>query len=269
MATKMYIIDAQCNLHVGSGEVNYGLIDNLIQRDAITTLPNINSSSLKGALREFFKDDSFVTDVFGSASGETDTKKRKQGSARFFEANLLALPVRSDKRPYLMATSVDVVNRLIKDLTVFNCDNKDDILTALQGFADCLKTNDAIVFDSNLDNACIEDVDLNATYVNPSSDNVITQLFGENIVLLNSEKFKMLCDDNHLPVIARNNLENGTSTNLWYEQVLPRYSRLYFMLKDGEKLEEKMTKELVQIGANATIGYGFCKIQSLSNLLNK
>jgi len=269
MATKMYIIEAQSNLHVGSGEVNYGLIDNLIQRDAITTLPNINSSSLKGALREFFKEESFVSDVFGSDPKEDDIKKRKQGSARFFEANLLALPVRSNKRSYLMATSVDVVKRLINDLTVFGCENNESVLTALQGFADCLKTKDAIVFDSTLNDACIEDVDLKATYVQPGYDKIVAQLFGENIVLLSSEKFKMLCDDNHLPVIARNNLENGTSTNLWYEQVLPRYSRLYFMLKDGKQLEEKITKELVQIGANASIGYGFCKIQSLSNLLAK
>ena len=55
MKAKFFKIEAISNLHVGNGEINYGLIDNLIQRDPVTELPNINSSSLKGALREFFK----------------------------------------------------------------------------------------------------------------------------------------------------------------------------------------------------------------------
>lgn len=263
MATKLYLIKALSNLHAGSGEVNYGLIDNLIQRDPITTLPNINSSSLKGALREFFKDSSFVSDVFGSSPNEKEA--RKSGKARFFEANLLSIPVRSDKRPYLMATSVDVVTRLIDDLNAFGCENSEQMVEMLKQFINCFEGNDAIVFDSNLEDACIEDVDLKAAFVDLQYDNVVTKIFGENLVVLSPEKFKMLCDDNHLPVIARNNLENGTSTNLWYEQVLPRYSRLYFMLKDGEQLNDRMTKELVQIGANATIGYGFCEIEDVLN----
>ena len=157
------------------------------------------------------------------------------------------------------------MKRLIEDLKVFNCENSEQAIESLSKFADCFPTNDAIVFDADLEGASIEDVDLKASLVNPQYDKVVTDILGENLVVLSSEKFKMICDDNHLPVIARNNLENGTSTNLWYEQVLPRYSRLYFILKDGEQLKEKMTNELVQIGANATIGYGFCEIKDVLN----
>lgn len=56
MTTRMYVINTLSNMHVGSGEVNYGVIDNLIQRDSVTNLPNINSSGLKGAIREYFKE---------------------------------------------------------------------------------------------------------------------------------------------------------------------------------------------------------------------
>ena len=51
MTTRMYVINTLSNMHVGSGEVNYGVIDNLIQRDSVTNLPNINYSGLKGAIR--------------------------------------------------------------------------------------------------------------------------------------------------------------------------------------------------------------------------
>ena len=50
-----WLIVAKANLHVGNENVaNYGLIDKAIQRDAVTNLPCINSSSLKGALNEYF-----------------------------------------------------------------------------------------------------------------------------------------------------------------------------------------------------------------------
>ena len=52
----MYVINTLSNMHVGSGEVNYGVIDNLIQRDSVTNLHNINSSGLNAAIREYFKE---------------------------------------------------------------------------------------------------------------------------------------------------------------------------------------------------------------------
>lgn len=52
---SVWLITAKTNLHVGNENTsNYGLVDKLIQRDALTGLPCINSSSLKGALNEFF-----------------------------------------------------------------------------------------------------------------------------------------------------------------------------------------------------------------------
>ena len=43
-------IELITNLQVGNGEANFGVIDNLIQRDAATGFPCINASSLKGAM---------------------------------------------------------------------------------------------------------------------------------------------------------------------------------------------------------------------------
>jgi CRISPR-associated protein Cmr4 len=54
MKTELYKITTLSNLHVGSGEINFDVIDNQVQRDAISNLPNINSSSLKGAFSENF-----------------------------------------------------------------------------------------------------------------------------------------------------------------------------------------------------------------------
>ena len=51
MPTAIYTIEAITNLHVGSGDVNYEIVDKEIQRDTATTLPTIHASSLKGAIR--------------------------------------------------------------------------------------------------------------------------------------------------------------------------------------------------------------------------
>lgn len=231
MKAKFFKIEALSNLHVGNGEINYGLIDNLIQRDPVTELPNINSSSLKGALREYFKhlEDNgekkgswTVSNIFGSGPKDDD-KKRKQGNVRFFEAELIAIPVRDDEKQYLMISSTTTMNSLESRIKSFNLS---------------VPTN-------------------------------IKELIGNPIEKESFKEFKDICSNEELPVISRNNLEDGQSANLWYEQVLPKHSVLVFAIMGEEKDDEFETfcKELngaqVQIGANATIGYGFCKITEI------
>ena len=46
-----WLIVAETNLHVGNESVNnFGVIDQAIQRDAVTGIPCIHASSLKGAI---------------------------------------------------------------------------------------------------------------------------------------------------------------------------------------------------------------------------
>ena len=234
MEAKLFKIEALSNLHVGSGEINYGLIDNLIQRDPITELPNINSSSLKGALREYFThlqktDDNnkkwTVNQIFGSAP-KADDSQRKQGSVRFFEAELVAIPVRDDNEPFILKTSDRIIANLKEKIIQFGICTKADL-----------------------------------------SEDFLIEKFGSPIKLEHKE-FKNLCKDEELPVISRNNLENGQSTNLWYEQVLPKKSLLCFIVMgEGDSFDafsEKLDNAHVQIGANATIGYGYCLITKIS-----
>ena len=47
MKSYLYHIKAISNLHVGSGEANDSVIDNLIQRDAVSTWPKIGRASCR------------------------------------------------------------------------------------------------------------------------------------------------------------------------------------------------------------------------------
>ena len=100
LVSKGFILNFQTNLHVGSGDANYGIIDKLVQREPSTNRPIIHSSSLKGALREYYefinpiiKDDKKVTtselvrEVFGSHQQDD---KMDTGKCRFLAAYLFS-----------------------------------------------------------------------------------------------------------------------------------------------------------------------------------
>lgn len=263
MKTYLYSIKALTNLHVGSGAANVGVVDNLIQRDPATGLPVINASSLKGAIREHCTkgkmDGQAIKSIFG---GDPKENERQQGQFRFFDGRLLAIPVRSDKASFLMATCPSVLRDFQETLSMFgmkcpvDLTNLPDSITA------------PVVNNQKYQGAYIEDLNKKTVLKALSIKGLDGFLGGAPLVLLSDEDFSTVCDDCHLSVIARNYLENGISRNLWYEQVLPRHTVMCFMLiaSDDKALKESFDgqmERLVQIGANATIGYGFCKVSSL------
>jgi CRISPR-associated protein Cmr4 len=78
-----------------------------------------------------------------------------------------------------------------------------------------------------------------------------------------------------LPTIARNQLDNGKSNNLWYEEFVPRESIFYFivLIPDNEENELPIDGEVIQFGGNASVGYGYCKLtkvgDSFTELVNQ
>ncbi|MCX6578824.1 MAG: type III-B CRISPR module RAMP protein Cmr4 [Candidatus Aminicenantes bacterium] len=274
----LYIITARTNMHVGSGDEAYGLVDNRVQRDVVTKLPNINASGLKGALREYFSDkwgekSQEVIEIFGSDSFEKtapgEKKIHQAGAFRFFNANLLSIPVRSNVKPFFRATSPHVVTDLIEMMDTFGYPDECGIKEHLQQLA-ALKPEKgkAFTFDSTVKDAVLEDYEYTVEAHQLAGDavTVIKGIIGDNPVLMNELDFMDICDDYHLPLIARNCLDNGRSTNLWHEQVVPRESRFYFFLLKplGSMYDLEFSQgDPVQIGGNASIGYGFTRIEKI------
>lgn len=224
-----WLIIAQTNLHVGSeGMSNFGIIDKAIQRDATTNFPCIHSSSLKGAIKEYMVNHSDLNvsckDVFGSDKDSKDDIKK--GNTIFFDANLLFLPIQ--------CTTAE--NHLFK-----------------------------LAYDSKVLEAF--EKRLNVLEINYSSGTIINKISDiyNATVLEEVSNFKDICTSENLPIIARNKLENGESDNLWYEEVLPSQSILGTVIcTDNDKLEEALAGKLIQIGANATVGYGYCSFIKLT-----
>jgi CRISPR-associated protein Cmr4 len=277
---KLYFITTQTNMHVGSGKQTYGIIDNLVQRDSATARPTINGSSLKGALREFFtqklgRNHDLVQYVFGKESTKEDANNQA-GNYRFFDAHLLTLPVRSGYRPFFRTTCPDALNHLKTSLKAFGMKLEADKQTELEALIQ-LQSHDGPFAHHFLGNTqghdvFLEDYDKEASHHASLEVDHLEALVGNDLAIIDDQRFGVLCDDNHLPVIARNSLEDGRSTNLWYEQIVPRQSVFFVLIWVPESENnhfDNFNKALqgdqpIQVGANASIGYGFCQFQEVS-----
>lgn len=261
MTPHLYLIECLTNLHVGSGETNYNIIDNEVERDPVlANVPIIPASGVKGALLEHCRDVVRVDEaVWHYVFGWHDKKanQTEAGAYKFFTANLLARPLRVSQgtRSYILATTYEILEQL-KRLTcavgISGYENlRDDIDTALK--IPC--TDKAVLAVEGRGTVYME------------SDTALQALLPENDYCV-VESFR----DFALPVLARNKLEDGISRNLWYEEVVPHKSIFYMLILqpdfEGQKQREYFDlfdnaitqKSPVQFGGNASIGCGFTRV---------
>lgn len=272
MKTELYKIETLSNLHVGSGDINFDVIDNQVQRDSITNLPNINSSSLKGAFREAFNKEGsqgLVNYIFGGSNDDEDS--HKTGAYSFFEAQLLTRPVRSNVKSYFNATSPSVIQNLLDTIEDFDIAFDETLKQELIKFSKLKPQKSKPIIFENITNALLEDDE--ATF-NTFDTSKLQEFLGKNLTLFSDSDFQKL----DLPVLARNFLVDGVSKNLWYEEVVPKKSKFFFCIgkpenidpKDYEQkikgFENRFTKEgsKIQFGANKSIGYGYSKVSKVS-----
>ena len=224
----------------------------------------------------------------------------RHGLVKFYEARLLTLPLRSSDRVYYNATCpeavIDYLDNLLKH-NIFDNSDKDeikDLIKFFSSFYQYFEQNecDFLIFaDKEKAIPMIEDyekgnceiltnngnehdyIKLMCNYLSPSK----VKDFIYSLAIFSDKNFHDICKIG-LPIIARNHLENGKSINLFYEEILPRRSVLWFMtgaynhFPENEQktfdtiinvFEKKLTEDIIQIGANASIGYGETKITEI------
>ncbi len=306
----LFFIETLTPMHVGSGDITFGVVDNLIQRNPVTKIPVINASSLKGSLREHFDKKIKAKDpcktltqeeinyLFGKPTemkkeddvdADKTTSDSEPGRMIVFEANLLSLPLRATQKVYFNATSPQVLKDYLKyyELLIKKPDGIEDFQKVLEDLLiPRLDNKDFITLD-DFDGLEIEDFDKGQKFSTNNSGNdnkfqdflkTVFRLDSSSLAIFNDSIFSSICE-RKLPVIARNNIddETGTSKNLFYEEVLPRCTVLYFYLGEEkikstsngyyDKIKKYITtdNEVIQIGANYSIGYGFTKISGVKS----
>lgn len=255
MTTHVYKIRLLTNLHAGSGDAGYGVVDKLVQRDPVNDVPTIHASGIKGAIREFFSDKKASQDeidIFGSRvkqdktntaankeptgdeeqseSADFDDRHLRKGQVNFMAADLILIP-----RPVTDGGKAKLYELVYANEQVDGFDEK------------------ASYFDAKFE----------ALHAGKNGL-ARTQVQGE---VEDSRGFQTLCQD--LPVVARNYLEDGgISKNLWYEEFVPRES-VFLTFVQGEDgpvkaLRTAIDGKIIQLGGNATVGYGYCLFTCLN-----
>lgn len=253
MKTVFYKIECLTNLHVGSGEVNYNVIDNEVEKDAITGLPTIHASGVKGALRDALSKTYSAEDIkniFGAPGKENDAAG---GSHKFLDAILISRPMRVWGDTTMASISVvtpDSVNSFLKKMTAFNANP-----FGITAISDIVFGNNSFLHTCNdeisIENEPTAKMDAKAI----AEFSCLKAVIGDQVAV--TKKF----DDYDLPVMARNCLQ-GTG-NLWYEEVVPHGSILYFGVIYPDNSAELEFPDVVQFGGNASIGCGYTKITKL------
>jgi len=274
------------NLHMGDGDVNYNIIDNEVEREILTNLPIMNSSGVKGSLREYFKkkNKSNIIQLFGGLEENNDSdkdankesedsktnkdKKMEPGQLKIFSGYCLALAMRNSKGnyPYSVVTTHNILEELDKRMKIFNI-NDSDLSFELKD----IDENSSYHVESGVE------IEGNIIKNSFTEDNSIVSFFNkiipdelEHLAVIT----KAQMDDYDLPVIARNRLENSISNNLWYEEYVPHHSFFYTFVscEDSELLDQfnqVVNNQVIQFGANASIGYGLVKMRCIGGYTNE
>lgn len=271
MNTKVYKLKALTNLHAGSSDLSYGIVDKLIQRDPVSRFPVIHASSMKGSLKEYCENmnihdraiKTYIEQIFGS-----DTSP---GENKFFSSHLLSIPVRSNVKPFFRATCPAIIIQLMESINTFGLDTRliksfNKLLNKVNTLHN-LSSMDFVLFQSKIDNMVIEDWSKQGNVLKFTFDPILKNWLGDqkDFVLLNDSVFMDICEN--LPIVARNNLSE--KRNLWYEELVPRQSEFWFfhIYPNIDVIEDIINQQTpVQIGANASVGDGYCVINALKTI---
>ena len=272
---KPFFIRVVTPLHAGTGS-DIGIIDMPIQRERHTNFPKIESSGLKGSLREYFettlKDKKTeINLVFGPE------KNGGEHAAAFAltDASVLFFPVKSAKGVYALATCPSVLKRYSDFCGLYGEKPLKDV--DVKG-ADCLVANqEKVSFDGK--EVVLEEFAFNvAGTICDDMKKHFNFVDSERIVCVSDDVFRDFVTLS-TELITRNKIDANTGTvqkgALFSEEFLPvLYSFLQtgpvnkekkddLPLKSDKDVENFLTEgfpKVFQIGGDATIGKGIVEV---------
>lgn len=258
MKKYLYHIECVTNLHVGSGDANYNIVDKEVEKDPITGFPIIHASGIKGALRAVYKpqgdDARSAEELFGAPS--TRDGSDNAGKIIFTNAQFISRPMRvNGDIPYISTSCLGAVKDYITLTTAFGLNDPN------------LSVPDNINFGTN---AFLLSTNITASVEGDRTGALANAIKQQLSPLLGSCFALAKSFDNYaLPVIARNNLQTEKG-NLWYEEYVPYHSRFYLVvlvLDDTIDINTVIPKNsVVQVGGNASVGYGYCRFSQIPEI---
>ncbi|MCL6536312.1 MAG: type III-B CRISPR module RAMP protein Cmr4 [Armatimonadetes bacterium] len=263
--TRLILLHALTPLHVGTGQA-VGNVDLPIAREKATGFPIVPASALKGVLRDYFSTQSWATQAFG----DTD----QAGAWVFTDLRILCLPMRSFFGVFAYATCPLILEQLRRRAEVFGVTGFENLSVAVDGTQIALTSDSALQRDGKV---YLEDLDLTAKELQAAdavaraiADKLLPEgersHFMARFAVVANDVFTFL-SETATEVVARVRLEDDTKTvasgGLWYEEAVPAEAVFYgFVGATSEKpsLASLQIDQPLQIGGDATIGRGLCKV---------
>lgn len=259
-------------LHAGTGN-DLGIIDMPIQRERHTGFPKIESSSLKGSLREAFErvnsiDQSKIHRVFGFDSDSADDSLTKEGGffykkddknfsgcIAFTDARILLFPVKTQKGVFAWITCPRVVSRFISEVKEY-CNIKDEALFTLRenttGTNSQVSANGKVgleeyIFEGITENENVSNFGLwiASKLFGDVENNYWAKKMASDIVVLKDDDFADFVQYS-TEVITRTKIDNETGTvsdtALFTEEYLPSESVMYSLAMFAPEFSNKQSK---------------------------
>lgn len=264
---QLLFIHAHSPLHPGTGR-SLGAVDLAIARDKATGYPYLPGSSLKGALRAKAaaapEMKASVVTVFGPNT-DVDDGSSGSGCAVFGDANLLFLPIASEKGLFAQVTTEYILERFLRDAGSAGPDgaNLKDIGTAV------------------LDGAKVHFEDLGARDVRQAGPGGLLRRALARIpaplqkeilpraVCVTDDDFRVLLDQG-LDLVTRVRIDHDTNTaqsgGLWLEENMPAETMLWSVVgafREGpavERLINDLAPGETYLGGHVTVGRGRTKL---------
>jgi CRISPR-associated protein Cmr4 len=253
---KPIFLKAISGIHAGTGS-DLGLVDLPIQRERHSGLPKIESSGVKGCIRDEFKQiiedkpEALPKDFVTIAFGPEDSGDKHSGSIAFTDARLLLFPVRSAKGVFAYATCPYILNRLKEDFalagtTINNCPKIEDN-KSLVSSEKLIVLKDKVVLEEYTIEAEKSDYAVNlaemiAGWLKFDSADYIKN----NLIILSDDDFKDFAQNN-TEIITRIKINNDTGTvetgALFTEELLPSETVMYSLVMTSKIFIGKDSRE--------------------------
>lgn len=290
MKPQLYLLHALSPIHCGTGHA-IGGIDLPIAREKPTGIPLVPGSSLKGVLRAAASDAAYVPEVFGP---DTDNASDHAGGVQFGDARLAFLPMRSVRGCFAWVTSPTMLRRLRRDAKEAGIDLPE--VDAPKDDGQCITSGDPLTIPgkagAGAGKVVLEDFDFEAKEsgeLRELAGQVAERLFDDDKLRSHfQDRVALVTDDvmsvflrTGMEVIARNRIDPDTGTvakgALWTEEALPVESILAGLLvatpvRVGDRTPSpddlltpvrELSRRTLQVGGNATIGRGLCRMEVL------
>lgn len=261
MNTSILSIFTRTPLHIGAG-ASVGAVDQPIIRERHTGFPCIPGSAIKGVIADLYTD---------AANGYKRTEQGKlllgkddatqAGSISFGEGKLLAFPVRSARGCFAWVTSPMVLQRWLRD-SGHSCEIPAPSNNTVYA-AKTLQTGGKVLLEGYLLQAQPLPEAVVNTLQNACTDPMWQELLGTHLLVASDEMLSHFCTSSceiaqHVAIDD----QTGTAKDgaLFNQENVPAETLFYATLTElrPNTLSLLNIPPVLQLGANATTGLGFC-----------